>query len=95
MEGTSEQAFAGSPRARLTQQEVALLLVLSVQYDKVLREGKLNEQGFVTESFESLGIAMKNLLSRPLSEKATEHRRIFQRLRQLRPIDIRQEEDWE
>ncbi len=93
MEGTAEQAFAGSLRARLTQQEVALLLVLRVQYDKALREGKLDEQGFVAESFESLGIAMKNLLGRPLPDKVTERRRLFQRLKQLRLIDFRQEED--
>ncbi|MEJ2609273.1 MAG: DUF4194 domain-containing protein [Candidatus Thiodiazotropha sp.] len=93
MEGANEQAFSGSLRARLTQHEVALLLVLRVQYDKALREGRLDEQGFVTESFESLGIAMKNLLGRPLSDKVTERRRLFQRLKQLRLIDFRQEED--
>jgi hypothetical protein len=93
MEGAAEQAFAGSLRARLNQQEVALLLVLRVQYDKALREGKLDERGFVAESFESLGIAMKNLLGRPLPDKVTERRRLFQRLKQLRLIDFRQEED--
>jgi hypothetical protein len=93
MDGAAEQAFAGSLRVRMTQQEVALLLVLRVQYDKALREGKLDEQGFVAESFESLGIAMKNLLGRPLPDKITERRRLFQRLKQLRLIDFRQEED--
>ncbi|MEJ2618738.1 MAG: DUF4194 domain-containing protein [Candidatus Thiodiazotropha sp.] len=93
MEDAAEQAFAGSLRVRMTQQEVALLLVLRVQYDKALREGKLDEQGFVSESFESLGIAMKNLLGRPLPDKITERRRLFQRLKQLRLIDFRQEED--
>jgi hypothetical protein len=93
MEGAAGQAFTGSLRARLTQQEVALLLVLRVQYDKALREGKLDEQGYVAESFESLGIAMKNLLGRPLPDKVTERRRLFQRLKQLRLIDFRQEED--
>ena len=93
MEDATEHAFSGSLRARLTQQEVALLLVLRVQYDKALREGKLDEQGFVTESFESLGIAMKNLLGRPLPDKVTERKRLFQRLKQLRLIDFRQEED--
>ena len=93
MEEAPEQAFAGSLRARLTQNEVALLLVLRVQYDKALREGKLDEHGFVSESFESLGIAMKNLLGRPLPDKVTERRRLFQRLKQLRLIDFHQEED--
>lgn len=93
MEDATEQAFGGSLRARLTQNEVALLLVLRVQYDKALREGKLDERGFVTESFESLGIAMKNLLGRPLPDKITERKRLFQRLKQLRLIDFRQDED--
>ncbi len=92
MEGAADHAFGGSLRARLSQQEVALLLVLRVQYDQALREGKLDEKGFVTESFESLGIAMKNLLGRALPDKVTERRRLFQRLRQLRLIDFRQEE---
>lgn len=93
MEGAAEQAFTGSLRARLSQNEVALLLVLRVQYDKALREGKLDENGLVSESFESLGIAMKNLLGRPLPEKITERKRLFQRLKQLRLIDFRQDED--
>ncbi len=95
MDGAADNAFAGSLRARLTQNEVALLLVLRVQYDKALREGKLDERGFVTESFESLGIAMKNLLGRPLPDKITERKRLFQRLKQLRLIDFRQDEDIE
>lgn len=93
MEGAPEQAFGGSLRARLSQNEVALLLVLRVQYDKALREGKLDERGFVTESFESLGIAMKNLLGRPLPDKITERKRLFQRLKQLRLIEYLQDED--
>jgi len=93
MEGAVEQSFSGSLRARLTQNEVALLLVLRVQYDKALREGKLDERGFVAESFESLGIAMKNLLGRPLPDKITERRRLFQRLKQLRLIEYLQDED--
>jgi hypothetical protein len=93
MEGAAEQAFAGSLRARLSQNEVALLLVLRVQYDKALREGKLDERGFITESFESLGIAMKNLMGRPLPDKITERKRLFQHLKQLRLIEFHQEDD--
>jgi hypothetical protein len=93
MESAVEQAFSGSLRARLSQNEVAMLLVLRVQYDKALREGKLDEQGFVTESFESLGIAMKNLLGRPLPDKITERKRLFARLKQLRLIEFHQEDD--
>ncbi len=93
MDDKAEQAFAGGLRARLRQDEVALLLVLRLQYDKALREGKLDDAGFVTESIESLGIAMKNLLGRSLPDKITDRKRIFNRLRQLRLIEFRQEED--
>lgn len=93
MENAPESAFSGGLRARLTQNEVAMLLVLRIQYDKSLREGKLDERGFVTESFESLGIAMKNLLGRPLPDKVTERKRLFQRLKQLRLVEFLQDED--
>ncbi len=95
MEGAEEHAFAGSLRARLSQGEVALLLVLRAQYDKAIREGKVDERGFAAESLESLGIAAKSLLGRPLPDKLTERRRAFARLKQLRLIDYRQEEELE
>ncbi len=93
MEDSEHNAFAGSLRARLRQDEVALLLVLRLQYDKALREGQLDDAGFVSESMESLSIAMKNLLGRSLPDKVTERRRIFNRLQQLRLIKFRQDED--
>ena len=93
MDDAEDGAYSGSLRSRLTQGEVALLLVLRVQYDKALREGKVDENGYVTESMESLGIAMKNLLGRSMPDKLTERKRLFQRLRQLRLIDYRQDDD--
>lgn len=93
MEEAEAEAYSGSLRSRLSQNEVALLLVLRVQYDKALREGQVDEEGFVRESLESLGIAVKNLLGRSLPDKLTERKRLFQRLRQLRLIDYRQDED--
>lgn len=92
MDDSGEAPFGGL-RARLRQDEVALLLVLRLQYDKALREGQLDDQGFVSESLESLGIAMKNLLGRSLPDKVTERKRIFNRLRQLRLIAYRQDEE--
>ena len=71
MEQASDNAFSGSLRARLSQNEVALILVLRSQYDKALREGKVDEHGYVAESMESLCIALKNLLGRSLPEKLT------------------------
>jgi hypothetical protein len=95
MEEASHHAFTGSLRARLTQNEVALLLVLRMQYDQALREGKVDENGFVADSFEAIGIAMKNLLGRSLPEKSGERKRLFTRLRQLRLIDFNQDEEFE
>ncbi len=95
MDDAAEQAYGGSLRSRLSQSEVALILVLRLQYDKALREGQVDERGFVTESLESLSIAMKNLLGRSLPDKLTERKRLFQRLRQLRLIELRNEEDVE
>ena len=93
MEDALENAYSGSLRNRLTQQETALVLVLRAQYDKALHEGQVDEYGFVNESLEALSIAMKNLLGRALPDKVTERKRLFQRLRQLRLIQYRQDED--
>jgi len=95
MEDTELTPFGGSLRSRLRQEEVALILVLHIQYDKALHEGQVDEHGFVTESMESLSIAMKNILGRSLPDKLTDRRRLFQRIRQLRLIDFRQEADIE
>jgi len=95
MEDTELTPFAGSLRSRLRQEEVAMILVLHIQYDKALHEGQVDENGYVTESMESLGIAMKNILGRSLPDKLTDRRRLFQRLRQLRLIEYRHETDIE
>ena len=89
MEDALDNAYSGSLRNRLSQQEVALVLVLRAQYDKALHEGQVDEFGFVTESLEALIIAMKNLLGRALPDKVTERKRLFQRMRQLRLISAR------
>jgi hypothetical protein len=95
MDQASEQAFGGSLRARLSQSEVALILVLRMQYDKAVHEGKIDENGYVTEPLEAISLALKNWLNRSLPEKSMERRRLFQRLRQLRLIEYRSEEDLE
>jgi hypothetical protein len=79
-------------RMRLNQNEVALILVLRAQYDKALREGQLDEQGCVMVSLESLSIAIKNLLKRTLPENMTERKQLFRRLKQLRLIQIANED---
>jgi hypothetical protein len=95
MDQAAEGAFGGSLRARLSQHEVATVLVLRAQYDKAVREGKLDERGYATEPLEAISLAMKNWLNRSLPDKSTERRTIFKRLRQLRLIDYREEDDLE
>ncbi|NVJ59138.1 MAG: DUF4194 domain-containing protein [Gammaproteobacteria bacterium] len=90
-----ESSYTGSLRQRLSQNEVALVLVLRLQYDKALREGKIDDLGYALESLESLSIAMKNVLRRPLPEKLTDRKKLFQRLRQLRLIQYRADEEFE
>lgn len=89
-----EQGAIQSPglRMRLNQNEVALILVLRAQYDKALREGQVDEQGCVMVSLESLSIAIKNLLKRTLPENMTERKQLFRRLKQLRLIQIANED---
>jgi hypothetical protein len=79
-------------RMRLNQNEVALILVLRAQYDKALREGQVDEQGCVMASLESLSIAIKNLLKRTLPDNMTERKQLFRRLKQLRLIQIANED---
>ena len=95
MDQAEEQAFGGSLRARLSQNEVALILVLRAQYDKAVREGKIDERGYATEPLEAISLAMKNWLNRGLPEKSTDRKRMFQSLRKLRLIEYRAEEDLE
>jgi hypothetical protein len=95
MESADDEAFNGSLRVRPTQNEVALILVLRAQDDKAVREAKIDENGFATESLEGIALAMKNWLNRSLPDKATERRAIFKRLRQLRLIEYHSDEDLE
>ena len=65
-----------------------MVLVLRVQYEKALREGRVDEKGYVTESLEAITIALKNLLSRKLPEKMMDRQQLFKRLRQMRLIQF-------
>lgn len=100
LEDDTDTPFNGGLRARINQQDVALVLVLRAEYEKALREGLVDEQGCVRLSFEALAIALKNLLRRQLPENITERKNGFRRLRQLRLIDygtddvLDQEEAW-
>lgn len=93
MDAAEDQAFGGSLRARLTQHEVAVVLVLRAQYDKAVREGRIDGDGHATESLEAIGLALKKWLNRSLPERLAERREVFRRLRKLRLIEYREEED--
>ena len=87
-------------RAKLSQMDVALILVLRAEYEKSLREGQVDDQGCVMLSLEGLAIALKNILKRSLPEGQVERKLVFRRLRQLRLIqmntdgDLDMEESW-
>lgn len=85
--------FNSGFRARLSQQDVAAILVLRAEYEKSLREGQLDEEGRAMISLEGLSIAMHNLLKRSLPEGQVERRALFRRLRQLRLIQFNSEDD--
>lgn len=94
-EDAHDQAFSGGLRARLRQDEVILLLALRQLYDKALREGHVDEEGFVTESMEAIGIAMRNNLGRSLPERITDRKRAFERLKKLRLVRYGQDHNFE
>jgi len=89
----SHGPFSNGFRARLGQQEVAVILVLRTEYEKSLREGQVDEKGRAMLSLEGLAIAMHNLLKRSLPEGQVERRQVFRRLRQLRLVQFSSEEE--
>lgn len=93
LQDEDQQPFNGGLRARLSQMEVAMVLVLRIEYAKQLREGKVDENGCVLVSLEALTIAFNNLLKRAMPDNLTERRSLFRRLRQLRLVHYQQEDD--
>lgn len=85
--------FNSGFRQRLNQSEVALAIVLRVEYGKQLREGRVDEQGNVLANMEAISIAFHNLLKRSLPENVTERRSLFRKLRQLRVLHYQTEDD--
>ncbi len=90
-----DQPFNSGFRQRLSQQDVAVILVLRAEYDKSLREGQMDENGCVMISMEALSIGMRNLLNRTLPETLTERNRLLLRLKQLRLIHFKMSDDEE
>ncbi|WP_341938767.1 DUF4194 domain-containing protein [Marinimicrobium sp. C2-29] len=95
VEDESDEPFNGGYRTRLTQAEIALVLILRAEYDKAVREGLIDENGCATLSLEAVALASKNLLQRNLPENLAERRQLFRRLRQLRLIHYAHEADLE
>lgn len=85
--------FSNGFRVKPSQQDIAAILVLRVEYEKSLREGQVDDKGCVLIPLESLAISHNNLLKRPLPDSHTERLSIFKRLRQLRLIDFNIDDD--
>jgi hypothetical protein len=85
--------FNSGFRTRPSQQEVGVIIVLRVEYEKALREGQVDEHGCVMLPLESLAIALKNLLRRALPDNQGERKVLFKHLRQLRLINFNSDSD--
>ena len=86
---TDEHApFNNGFRVKPSQQDVAVILTLRVEYEKALREGQVDDKGCVLLSLEGLVIALQNLLKRSLPEQMGERKALFKRLKQLRLIQF-------
>ncbi|QFU75927.1 DUF4194 domain-containing protein [Halioglobus maricola] len=92
MPDIEDTPFNGGFRVKPSQQDIATILVLRVEYEKSLREGHVDENGCVLIAMESVAISHKSLLKRPLPEVQGERLAIFKKLRQLRLIDFNLEE---
>ncbi|MBB3063209.1 DUF4194 domain-containing protein [Microbulbifer rhizosphaerae] len=83
-----EEPHHGGLRARLSQWEVAAILVLRVEYDKALREGQVDDSGCVALSLEALELGLRNLLKMSLPDKLAERKSLLKKLRQLRLVQF-------
>ncbi|MBB3168067.1 DUF4194 domain-containing protein [Simiduia aestuariiviva] len=95
-----EPPFGGGLRAPLPPMVVAVTLVLAVEYERSLREAKIDEKGCASLALEALNLSLKNLLGRSLPDNLLERRALFRQLRQLRVIrmaadaDLQQGDSW-
>lgn len=91
----AEEAESGALRLRLNQHEVAGALILRFLYDKALQEGRMDDQGRTTISLEEFHTAMQTSLRRTLPAGSNERRALWRRLKQLKLIDYRTEDNLE
>lgn len=88
-DGEQPEEQAAKPlRKRLSQNEVAMLLALRLEYDRGIREARLDEHNQVRSSLESLSLLMRQQLDRQLPESKVERDQLFSHLRQLRVIKL-------
>jgi hypothetical protein len=85
--------FGGGLRAPLPPSVVAVTLVLAVEYEKSLREARIDEKGCASLALEALNLSLKNLLGRSLPDNVQERRSLFRQLRQLRIIRMSADAD--
>lgn len=90
-----EESPASGLRDRPSAQEVAVLLTLRTQYEKALREGKVEADGSCSLSLETLAIALKSLLGRTLPSQLMERRALFRRLKHWRVVHFASDESLE
>jgi len=93
MQSQDAPAFSHGFRTKPSQQEIGVIIVLRVEYEKALREGQVDDKGCVMLPLESLSIALKNLLKRTLPENQSERKTLFRHLRQLRLITFNSESE--
>lgn len=89
----TDSPFQSGFRTKPSPGAIAVILVLRVEYEKALREGKVDELGHVLLPLEELVITMKNLLKQSLPESQAERQAVFRQLRQLRLIKYTNEAD--
>ena len=89
-----DSPFQSGFRTKPSPNAIAVILILRVEYEKALREGKVDELGQVLLPFEELTITMKNLLKQSLPEALGERQAIFRQLRQLRLINYSSDADF-
>ena len=92
-DNAQDSPFQSGFRTRPSQIVIAVMLVLRIEYEKALREGKVDETGGVLLPMEELVITMKNLLKFSLPESQGERNGVFRQLRQLRLIKYSSESD--
>ncbi len=92
-DNAQDSPFQNGFRTKPSSNAIAVILILRVEYEKALREGKVDELGNVLLPLEELVISMKNLLKQSLPEGLGERQAIFRQLRQLRLIKYSSEAD--